>query len=84
MIKKSTHPTIFSSHSEAVRALHKAKRQIAEMKSALQQVISSLETLGRDGWSEAPYPLQECRKALPTQRAHLVNAASGRVNPANF
>lgn len=56
--------SILNDHSEAVRVLTKAGITIAAMECALRQVISSLETLGEDGWSEAPYLLRECRKAL--------------------
>jgi hypothetical protein len=56
--------SVLNNHAEAVRALTEAGIAIAAMECALRQVIKSLETLGEDGWSEAPYLLQECRKAL--------------------
>jgi hypothetical protein len=51
-------------YDEAVRALDKAGTAIVKMEWALRQVISSLEELGEDGWSEVPYLLRECRWAL--------------------
>jgi hypothetical protein len=61
--------SILDNHSEAVRALDKSGIATAKMECALRQVISSLETLGDDGWSEAPYLLRECRRALDYEPA---------------
>ncbi len=38
--------------------------KIERLRTVIADVLSSLETLGEDGWSEAPYLLHECRTVL--------------------
>ncbi len=43
---------------------HQQRLAYRAMVSVLKEVILSLETLGEDGWSEAPHLLRICRGAV--------------------
>jgi hypothetical protein len=49
---------------ELIEEIYRKQAENEQLRAALTQVISSLETLGEDGWSDAPYLLRACRKAL--------------------
>lgn len=50
--------------SHLTNLLLKERATNAELVAALREVVSSLETLGEDGWSDAPHLMSVCRAAI--------------------